>query len=172
MTFERPLRLLSKDQMYGSITDSHAFSFSTVYICLRQNRMCLRGYSPGWRWPFWRHLVCICPLKLNKVQKNTINMLLASQHIYARSLDVTVSVQPLNCLWSMRVSNGFKILKKNVQSMHFCDDTTMTQLGEWQFCQLSQNANESLVLQCAAALVMQARYADVKPLWESDGTAV
>ncbi len=33
------------------------FSFITVYINFRQNRQCLRGYSPGWQ--FFRHFVCI-----------------------------------------------------------------------------------------------------------------
>ncbi len=66
-----------------------------IYINLRQNWQCLRGYSPGRQ--FWRHFVYIWLLKRNKLC--LFDLVLAE-----RALDVTLSAQKRRA----RVPNDLK----------------------------------------------------------------
>ncbi len=104
------------------------FSFITVYINIRQNWQCLRGYSPGWQ--FWRHYLCFCILKCNKLC--LFDLVLVEGTLY-----VTVSAQKRRA----RVPNYLKRHENNM-FLWWCNSD---QLRNWQFCQ-------SLVSQRAAAL--------------------
>ncbi len=121
-------------------TATHAFSFSTVYIYLRQND-CLRGYPPGLQ--FWHHFVCIWLLKLNKLWKITQydTRGAALRAYFGRDCERTYY-----SLWTARVPNGLKILSKDVQIIPFCDNVTRAATISRHFRRLFLFSSSRLIL--------------------------